>query len=789
MKRRSSLFALVVIFSLAVSPLIAQHKVDGKSAHSFVKYLAAERLEGRYSGLPGGEIAAEWIAQKFKEFGLEPAGDNGTYFQNFTVSLFHVEGGVGLKVINPIKAREFVYGEDYRVTRYSGGGKVAGELVFVGYGISQPDKGFDEYQGVDVKGKIVLILSGAPQNNFTKWKEESSPSYKVKTAASHGARGVIFAPNPKQPTIRMAYVRLKKEDYRANFLVFGVGDRVLNFIFKGTGKRASNLQDEIDKEMKPRSFPTGRKAELKARITFDPERKTKNVLGKITGTHPKLKEEVIVLGGHMDHLGVSVDKEVYNGADDNASGTAVVMEVARVMKLNGLRPKRTILFAAWAAEEQGLLGSRHYAEHSVFPIEKTVLNLNMDMVGLGDGKVRFSGYYFAPEMWGEINRSLSQEELDKLVPNRGGPGGSDHTPFLTRGVPAFFLFSSGSHPNYHQPEDDSHLIKPEILGLTCQVVYQVTEAIGDMEKNFIIKDRLPRYLFRIANLVNLRSVALEDAIAQPERFVDMGIDIQLAEVNFNTFNQPPSIGDLLINQIDSAYQKLRGKEVKGAVVDEPNQIRSNVRVLKTSFLLGIGGVPVIKGDLATLRMAHKMGVRFLTLGKCDEVWVCAKRGLLEEGKKGIQTMNEIGMVIKLQDFSPQVLKQVLAEAKKPILVSKVKVLDEGKGTKIAEEDVKAIIEKKGIIALALGPDDDLEVFIKQIEYLKKIEGLDSIAIYPLWRDGAGIEDVDQLFRLTIILKEKGYKDEEIDKILAGNFQTLLQNIIAPPQAEIARRPF
>ena len=152
-------------------------------------------------------------------------------------------------------------------------------------------------------------------------------------------------------------------------------------------------------------------------------------------------------------------------------------------------------------------------------------------------------------------------------------------------------------------------------------------------------------------------------------------------------------------------------------------------------------------------------------------------------------MNEIGMLIKLQDFSTRILKEVLAECKKPILVSKAKVLDEGQGTKIDEEDVKAIIEKKGIIALALGPDDDLEVFIKQIEYLKKLEGLNSVAIYPLWRDGTGIEDVDQLFRLTIALKEKEYSDEEIEKILAGNFFQLLREVIGAQRSEMVVRFF
>ena len=164
----------------------------------------------------------------------------------------------------------------------------------------------------------------------------------------------------------------------------------------------------------------------------------------------------------MDHLGINPLGEVMNGANDNASGTAVVMEIARIMKFNRTKPKRTVIFALWAGEEQGLVGSRYYADHPNLPIEKTVACINMDMVGQGHGKVPFRGVYYGPQIWKVLKEKLPKDILDDVKPGRGGPGGSDHTSFMMKGVPGFFIITT-PFMKYHHSRDDVDLINPEML--------------------------------------------------------------------------------------------------------------------------------------------------------------------------------------------------------------------------------------------------------------------------------------------------------------------------------------
>ncbi len=174
------------------------------------------------------------------------------------------------------------------------------------------------------------------------------------------------------------------------------------------------------------SFHTNVKAFVSVKAIFDEERPARNVLAKIEGSDKNLKEECLIIGAHMDHLGIYPLGDVMNGANDNASGTAVVIEAARVMKLNGAKPARTVIFALWAGEEQGLCGSRYYVDHPVFLLEKTVANINLDMVGIGGDKIPFEGAYYGPEIWQVLKEKLSTHILDSISSGRGGPGGSDH---------------------------------------------------------------------------------------------------------------------------------------------------------------------------------------------------------------------------------------------------------------------------------------------------------------------------------------------------------------------------
>ncbi|MEA2005136.1 MAG: M28 family peptidase, partial [Acidobacteriota bacterium] len=392
---------LVLVFCLLFFPAIAKEKkvsFDEQAAWSYIKDLASDSMQGRRSGQLGAVMAEEYIASRFKEWGLEPAGDDGTYFQNFTIEHSHVEEGVTLEVITDRARRDFYYGEDWRVQRLSGSGHFTTEIVFVGYGIHAPEIGYDDYAGVDVKGKIVLFTSGIPRKLEKKLEEEAKMEKRIEAAQKLGARGVIGFKPPSSES-RYFRLRIKKQLYKPDFVLMTIEDKVVDFIFKDLNTDLRTLFQAIEKTAQPKSLHTGVKAFVSVNAYFDEKRPTRNVLAKIYGKDKKLKDEYIIIGAHMDHLGITPMGDVMNGANDNASGTSVVMEIARVMKLNKVKPKRTVIFALWAGEEQGLLGSTYYADNPTHPIEKAVVNLNMDMVGIGSGKINFGGKYYSPEIW------------------------------------------------------------------------------------------------------------------------------------------------------------------------------------------------------------------------------------------------------------------------------------------------------------------------------------------------------------------------------------------------------
>jgi aminopeptidase YwaD len=437
-----SILIFLTILYISSTALLSQEKPDGEAAKSYVAYLASDALEGRDTGTPGYEKAAKWVAEKFKSWGLEPAGENNTYFQKFPFQ-FHKDEFDYPKLI--IGNRTFYFDDqDFNVLRYSGGGKVKGEVVFAGYGISALDKGLDEYAGLEVKNKIVLVMHGCPEDDEKKWEGFHTDSAKTAIAMKKGAVGMLICANFGQEDRGIGRWQLSPGNYRENFLVFGVDERVVKFLLRKKDvtnrmfqQHIQELFEKLNKNLEPMSVATEMEAKMEVKIEYDPERQGLNVLGMIKGTDPQVGDEVIVLGAHLDHLGIQYG-QVYNGADDNATGSAVVMEVARVMMANKVKPKRTILFACWGGEERGLLGSRYYAEHPIIPIDKTVMNFNMDMVGIGN-KLNFPGIYYAPKIWAIMKENTSEEILDFIEPSRGGPGGSDHTPFITRGVPAFAL--------------------------------------------------------------------------------------------------------------------------------------------------------------------------------------------------------------------------------------------------------------------------------------------------------------------------------------------------------------
>ena len=268
MKRYLSVF---LVFFLLVAPSFTKGKkvlFDEKAALSYIKDLASDSMMGRKSGQPGATIAEEYIASRFKEWGIEPAGDDGTYFQNFTIEHSNVEEGVVLEVITENERRHFYYGDDWRVQRLSGSGNFVAEIAFVGYGIHAPEKDYDDYAGVDVKGKLVLFLIESPAKLEDKLEEEAKLENRIKAAQEQGAVGILGF---RRPSTQRRYFRfrLEKEFYKPDFVMLTVEDKVTNFIFKDLKTELRYLLQEMDKKSKPMSLETGRKAFISIKAIFD----------------------------------------------------------------------------------------------------------------------------------------------------------------------------------------------------------------------------------------------------------------------------------------------------------------------------------------------------------------------------------------------------------------------------------------------------------------------------------------------------------------------------------------
>ncbi|MDZ7339453.1 MAG: M20/M25/M40 family metallo-hydrolase [candidate division KSB1 bacterium] len=769
-----------LLAALMTVGLRAQELPNGETAKSYVTYLASDALQGRDTGTPGFEKAAAWVAAHFREWGLEPGGDAGSYFQEFPFEFYQAD--IEVPTFKIAGRTLYFHEEDFRVMPYSGGGKVNAEVVFVGFGISAPDKGLDEYAGLDTRGKVVLVMHGFPGEKEEKWREVASDSAKAWAAQQHGAVGMLMCAHFREEDRSAGRWRLGPGNYKPGFIAFAVSDRVVQFLLAGKNenkrafeRRMRNEQERLDKELKPLSRPTGKKAELAVKVVFDAQRKGKNVIAVLRGSDPVLREEAVVLGGHLDHVGVQYG-EVYNGADDNASGAATVMEVARVMARNRVQPRRSIVFACWGGEERGLLGSRYYADHPTFPIEKTVANLNMDMVGLGK-KLGFPGIYYAPELWGLIKENIAPEELEFLEPSRGGPGGSDHTPFITRGVPAFALMTSpfDAHPDYHQPGDDAHKIDAELMGKVARFVYKAALLIADHQGELIVAHRHPRYIHKSAVIANLHPIPYTPGMAVLDSLQEEWIDLQFVTVPFDSLLKP---SEQLTNVVRSLEQA--SKEVGDpARLDRAMAMMFSSRREKTAAFVGLAGARSVHGDLQFLSAAGKLGARFVILDGCDGSWV-DHSGLTELGKKAVAIANEQKMLLILQNLPEPVVCQVLAASKAPVVVA-------ARGA-VSDSLVQKLKDNGGLLALPYDVDAGPSPAVSLVREMEQRVGLRNLTIYPDYGRPLRLHELDRLLELTVALKNDGFPDRDITNLLGGNLREVLARIF-PSQQPRMMRPF
>ncbi|TET69659.1 MAG: M28 family peptidase [Candidatus Aminicenantes bacterium] len=755
--------SLFLTFFLLFSPTAAKVKkvaFDVQAAWSYIKDLASDSMQGRKSGQPSGVMGEEYIASKFKEWGLEPAGDKGTYFQNFTIEHRNIEEGIALEIIAENARRDFYYGEDWRVQRFSGSGHFTAELVFVGYGIHAPDKEHDDYAGVDVKGKIVLFTTETPQRLEKKLGNATKMEKRIEAAQKLGARGAIFF-RLSTAASRYFRVRLKKEQYKPDFVVLSVERKVMDFIFKDLSTEIRYSIPAMGRRAKlPKTLETGVKAFVSVNAIFDEKRPTRNVLAKITGSDKVLKDEYIVIGGHMDHLGISPMGDIMNGANDNASGTAVVMEIARVMKLNRAKPKRTVIFALWAGEEQGLLGSKHYADDSTFPMNKTVAYINMDMVGHGRRTIPFQGVYYGPQIWKLLKEKLSKEILDYVIPQRGGPGGSDHTPFLEKGVPGFFIITRGAI-KYHQSRDDSDLIKPEMLKKTGDFVHAAVKILASESGDFFPPLRRETYYLKYQTLINFELSLLSEVVEHHKDAKDSHVDLQLAVMKEEEGLSGDGLRIDILEKFLSASEEI--KKAKGlSYYSSSRRLTGDIRQGKTTIMAGLKGINAFRDDPRWAQVLVKQGLYFAFVE--DPSFLFGEQGLSEEGKKIIKAVNNSGLLLLVKGVDGSQAKLLLKESKKPLAFLDKNLPD--------KEVMELIKEKESAFGLVWSNDVDPVAYFNKLDEFKKAVGTEYLMMVNepcLW----GKAGKDQMLKvITEIIKAK-YDRTDRSNIYSSTFLRVL----------------
>ncbi|MBD3333983.1 MAG: M20/M25/M40 family metallo-hydrolase, partial [Candidatus Eisenbacteria bacterium] len=295
--------------------------------------------------------------------------------------------------------------------------------------------------------------------------------------------------------------------YFADVPVAYVGHRVVDLLLLNSGYDRERYKSELKSH--PLPLHTGRRIRVATDVPRIPRAAARNVVGIVPGADPRLRGEMIVVGGHMDHLGTDARGLVFNGADDNASGTAVVMELARAFAARPQGPARTLVFIAFAAEEQGLLGSEAFVEHPSIDLDRTVAMINFDMTGQGDGTVGIGGGEYYPEAWADFHRSLPPAVAESLVVGRAWGGGSDHLPFRRAGIPVANIWSEGDHRFYHSIEDDTNWIDPAVLTAVGRMAERWISALAEWDAPLRTRHRAGRSLLYAAEQVDFDGTSAE----------------------------------------------------------------------------------------------------------------------------------------------------------------------------------------------------------------------------------------------------------------------------------------
>ena len=449
--------------------------------------MASDSLEGRKPGLAGNDAAAQYIADQFQSIGLSPLGENGTYFQNFeVVTELQLGQRNALSVKEKKRTSRYVVNKEFIPLGFTSDTSITANLVFGGYGISATEQQYDDYGAIDVKGKIVVVLRGTPDGDtpHSKFGNFAALRYKAMNARQKGAIGLIVVSSTEEDSAD----ELMKMKYDNSFSTSGIPTihakrSIVDQWLRSKKLSVDSAAARINRTMKPLSTNFMNLTVSLSSEVIKIKKPTRNVVGILKATRA-VSDEHIVIGAHFDHLGYGGEgsgslepskREIHNGADDNASGTSVMIEMARHLSDYRNTLNRNIVFIGFSGEEMGLLGSTHYTKSPSIPLEQAISMVNLDMVGrLKDNKLTVQGTGTSTH-WESLLASLNKDSVFNLATVKDGFGPSDHASFYTKNVPVLFFFT-GVHEDYHKPSDDFDKLNYE--GMRSIVTFAVRTVLA-----------------------------------------------------------------------------------------------------------------------------------------------------------------------------------------------------------------------------------------------------------------------------------------------------------------------
>jgi hypothetical protein len=471
-------------------------------------FLSSDSLEGRLSLQRGSEIAIQWIASEFAKAGLKPlVGDS--YLQPVPIVEFTADRALTSLTLSRDGHSEVFHAPDATGT-FAHEVTISGRVVFAGFGITAPELNYDDYAGIDAGGKIVLVLNHEPQEadassvfNGIGNTRYSNNNYKLFNAERHGAVALLTKPDtnhegpvrtaPAMPAGPVQRPRILSESLAEGgpaIPLFALGRRVSDALFEAAGKKAADVENGINGKPAPASFDVPAVTiELHTATAEQRRANSYNVVGMIEGSDPTLKAETIVFSGHFDHEGTG-PAGIYHGADDNGSGTVGVVALAQAFAANPVKPRRSLVFIVFAAEERGLLGSYYYVSHPLRPLAGTRAQINFDMIGRNEAadprvitkissdtsnQFGLIGTHYSPDYRETVERQNKTVGLDitykwDLDAYNGVLFRSDQYPFLLHDIPAVWWFT-GFHPDYHQVTDTVEKINFEKMAKIVKLAY------------------------------------------------------------------------------------------------------------------------------------------------------------------------------------------------------------------------------------------------------------------------------------------------------------------------------